>query len=130
VLQLLVYPMLDDRTPRRAVEHDYRMWSPRSNRFGWAAYLGAADPQVAVPARRQELNGLPPAWIGVGDRDILHDEDLAYAERLKDAGVPCQVEVVPGAFHVFDRVAIKAEVSQRFLASQCAGLRAALRPQG
>jgi acetyl esterase/lipase len=106
------------------------MWSPRSNRFGWAAYLGAADPQVAVPARRQELDGLPPAWIGVGDRDILHDEDLAYAERLKDAGVPCQVEVVPGAFHVFDRVAIKAEVSQRFLASQCAGLRAALRPQG
>ncbi|GAB4975117.1 hypothetical protein MAHJHV57_54280 [Mycobacterium avium subsp. hominissuis] len=31
-----------------------------------AAYLGDADPHVAVPARRDDLSGLPPAWIGVG----------------------------------------------------------------
>lgn len=129
-LQLLVYPMLDERTPRRAVNCDYRLWGPHSNRFGWAAYLGATDPQVAVPARRQDLTGLPPAWIGVGTRDLLHDEDLRYAERLLDAGVPCQVEVVPGAFHGFDHVAPKAAVSQRFFASQCAGLRAALHTPG
>jgi acetyl esterase/lipase len=129
-LQLLVYPMLDDRTQPRAVDRDYRMWSPTSNRFGWAAYLGAADPHVAVPARRQDLTGLPPAWIGVGTCDLLYDEDLAYAERLRNAGVPCQVEVVPGAFHGFDHVAPKAGVSQRFFASQCAGLRAALNTQG
>lgn len=129
-LQLLLYPMLDDRTPRRAVDGDYRLWSPRSNRFGWAAYLGATDPQIAVPARRRDLTELPPAWIGVGTRDLFHDEDLAYAERLRNAGVPCQVEVVPGAFHGFDQVAPKAAVSQRFFASQCAGLRAALNTQG
>jgi acetyl esterase/lipase len=122
--QLLVYPMLDDRSAHGS-RRDYRMWSPRSNRFGWAAYLGSADPEVAVPARRYDLAGLPPAWIGVGTRDLFHDEDLAFAQRLRSAGVACRVEVVPGAFHGFDRVAPKAPVSRDFFESHCAAVRAA-----
>jgi acetyl esterase/lipase len=129
-LQLLAYPMLDDRSGTGPKNPNYRLWSPKSNRFGWAAYLGDADPQVAVPARREDLSGLAPAWIGVGTNDLLHDEDLAYAERLTRAGVPCHVEVVPGAFHGFDVVAPKAKVSQAFFASQCANLRAALTTKG
>jgi acetyl esterase/lipase len=126
--QLLTYPMLDDRSSATAPSANYRLWDNRSNRFGWAAYLGNADPQVAVPARRDDLSGLPPAWIGVGTHDLFHDEDLAYAERLKAAGVPCQVEIVPGAFHGFDLIAPKLQVSQRFFDSQCDILRAALAP--
>ena len=109
---------------------NYRLWGPKSNRFGWAAYLGNADPQVAVPARRDDLSGLAPAWIGVGTNDLFHDEDLAYAERLTAAGVPCHVEVVPGAFHGFDLVVPKAAVSRSFFASQCASLRTALAATG
>ena len=129
VLQLLAYPMLDDRSEAVASIPNYRLWSPKSNRFGWAAYLGNADPQIAVPARRDDLSGLAPAWIGVGTHDLFHDEDLAYAERLTAAGVPCDVEVVPGAFHGFDAVVPKAAVSQSFFASQCASLRTALAPK-
>ena len=91
---------------------------------------GGADPQIAVPARHDDLSGLPPAWIGVGTHDLFHEEDVAYAERLTSAGVPCQVEVVSGAFHGFDQVLPKAAVSQAFFASQCASLRAALAPTG
>lgn len=131
--QLLVYPMLDDRTVTRT-DHDtrgVRVWTPRSNRFGWTSYLGGppgADvvPEYVVPARRQDLSGLPPAWIGVGDLDLFHDEDLRYAERLREAGVPCEVHVVPGAFHGFDALFRKAGVSQDFLATQVAVLREAL----
>jgi acetyl esterase/lipase len=131
--QLLVYPMLDDRsssTSRAPANPNQRMWSPRSNQFGWAAYLGDADPQVAVPARQDDLSGLPPAWIGVGSNDLFHDEDLAYAERLTDAGVPCEVEVVPGAFHGFDLAVPNARVSQQFSASQYDVLRSALHTAG
>ena len=128
--QLLVYPMLDDRSWMAADNPNYRLWNPRANRFGWTAYLGDADPQVAVPARRGDLSGLPPAWIGVGTNDLFHDEDLAYAERLTAAGVPCEVEVVPGAFHDFDLWASKSPVAQRFFNSQCEMLRAALAPVG
>jgi acetyl esterase/lipase len=126
VLQLLAYPMLDDRSGSGPDKPNYRLWSPKSNRFGWTAYLGNADPQVAVPARREDLSGLAPAWIGVGAHDLFHDEDLAYAERLTAAGVPCHVEVVPGAFHGFDQVVPKAAVSQGFFAGQCDSLRTAL----
>ncbi|SEH52066.1 Acetyl esterase/lipase [Mycolicibacterium rutilum] len=128
--QLLVYPMLDDRTVDRAEldKPGLRLWNKTSNKFGWSAYLGDADPEIAVPARRQDLAGLPPAWVGVGTFDLFHDEDLAYAERLKAAGVPCDVEVVEGAFHGFDGVAPKASVSRQFFESQCTMLQRALTP--
>lgn len=51
-----------------------------------------------------------------------------YAERLKKAGVPCHLEVVDGAFHVFDLLVPKAQVSQSFFDSQCANLRQAFAP--
>jgi acetyl esterase/lipase len=126
IFQLLAYPMLDDRSSATGRNRNHRLWNTRSNHFGWTAYLGGADPQVAVPGRRDDLAGLPPAWIGVGTHDLFHDEDLAYAERLRAAGVPCAVDVIPGAFHGFDLVAPKAQVSQRFFDAQCDGLRAAL----
>lgn len=126
LFQLLAYPMLDDRSSLTAENPNYRLWNTRSNQFGWTAYLGDADPQVAVPSRRDDLSGLAPAWIGVGTNDLFHDEDLAYAERLRAAGVPCEVEIIPGAFHGFDLVAPKVQVSQRFFDSQCEILRAAL----
>ena len=128
VCQVLAYPMLDDRSSATAAKPNYRLWSTRSNRFGWTAYLGDADPREAVPGRRDDLSGLAPAWIGVGTHDLFHDEDLAYARRLTEAGVPCHVEVVPRAFHGFDLVAPKARVSQRFFDSQCDNLRAAFAP--
>ena len=123
--QLLVYPMVDDRsaTKEGLDDHHHRLWTQKSNVYGWASYLGDADPNVAVPARNPDLGGLPPAWIGVGTNDLFHQEDLAYAERLTSAGVPCDVEVVPGAFHAFDGVVPKARVSQGFFASQVAWLR-------
>jgi acetyl esterase/lipase len=128
--QLLVYPMLDDRTVQRhgLDNPGHRLWNQSSNKLGWACYLGDADPDIAVPARRQDLGGLPPAWMGVGTLDLFHDEDLAYAERLRAAGVPCQVEVVSGAFHGFDGIVPKARVSQSFFNSQCAVLREAFAP--
>lgn len=123
VLQLLVYPMLDDRSATLPRHRGYRLWNSRSNLFAWAAYLGDADPQVAVPARRADLTGLPPAWIGVGELDLFHDENVAYADRLQQAGVPTQLETVPGAFHGFDLLMPKANVSKAFFAGQCAALR-------
>jgi acetyl esterase/lipase len=127
VLQLLVYPMLDDRTVLQSNVDGrmHRLKNQASNRFAWASYLGTADRVAAVPARHPDLTGLPPAWIGVGTLDLLHDAALEYAERLKDAGVPCTTEVVRGAFHCFDVVAPWTRVSRSFFASQCASLRAA-----
>lgn len=128
MFQLLVYPMLDDRSSVRAGSANamYRLWTEQSNRLGWEAYLGGADPQRAVPGRQRDLSRLPPAWIGVGTLDLLHDEDVDYARRLIAAGVPCTLEVVPGAFHGFDVVAPRAGVSRGFFNRQCEAMEAVL----
>ena len=131
--QLLIYPMLDDRTTARTDldARNMRIWTPKSNMYGWSAYLGAgvAGPDVspyAAAARRENLTGLPPAWIGVGTLDLFHDEDVTYARRLRDSGVPCELHVIPGAFHGFDAVYAKAGVSQQFWRQQAHALREAL----
>jgi acetyl esterase/lipase len=133
VLQLLVYPMLDDRTTTRTDidPRRLRMWSPHSNRFGWRAYLGPAAaagnvPPLAAPARYDDLSGLPPAWIGVGTNDLFHDEDVTYARRLQEAGVDCTLHVVPGAYHGFDATEPKSGLSQAFVEAQATALDAAL----
>jgi acetyl esterase/lipase len=133
VFQLLVYPMLDDRTVTRTDldERHYRLWNNKSNRFGWASYLGQAPgsdsvSELAAPARAEDLTGLPPAWIGVGSLDLFLDEDTTYAKRLRQAGVDCHLDIVDGAFHGFDRVAAKKPVAQAFLATQVDALVIAL----
>lgn len=130
-LQVLIYPMLDDRTALRAVdERNLRAWDSASNRVGWSRYLGhAPGPAVsdhAAAARCVDLRGLPPAWIGVGTLDLFHDEDVAYAERLREAGVATELAIVPGAFHAFDALVPRAEVSRRFVASYRAAIARAL----
>ena len=133
VFQLLSYPMLDDRTVLRTDldERDFRLWNNTSNRLGWESYLATAPggdgvSGFAAPARHDDLVGLPPAWVGVGSLDLFHDEDLAYAARLRQAGVPCEVAVVDGAFHGFDSVVPRAGVSQRYRAEQVHALAGAL----
>jgi acetyl esterase/lipase len=133
VLQLLVYPMLDDRTVARRDldESGYRLWNNASNALGWRSYLGAepgsADlPDHAVPARAEDLRGLPPAWLGVGTLDLFLDEDLAYAARLEEAGVPVELTVLDGAFHGFDRLAPRSTPARQLRAAQLDALRAAL----
>ena len=112
--QVLVYPMLDDRTASTPSGRRFVLWSERDNQRAWDLYLGSADRNVAVPARRGDLGGLPPTWLGVGTCDLFHDETLDYARRLRAADVPCEVEIAPGAFHAFDQLAPKAPTTQRF----------------
>jgi acetyl esterase/lipase len=133
--QLLVYPMIDDRTVVREgpAPKGARVWTPASNRYGWTSYLGcepgsAGVSEYAAPARRTDVAGLPPAWIGVGTLDLFHDEDVRYAHRLRAAGVECTLHVVEGAFHGFDAVMPRRPVSRAFWREQATALHRALSP--
>ncbi len=133
--QILVYPMLDDRTVRRSTATSARGWTPQDNSFGWHSYLGhepgAGDVSAyAAPARRADLSGLPPTWIGVGTADLFHDECVDYANRLRAAGVPTQLRTVLGGFHGFDVVGARTAVVRQFRADQLATMRRLLASQG
>ncbi len=62
----------------------------------------------------------------MGTLDLFHDEDLAYAARLRDAGVSAEVLEVPGVFHGFDAVFRNARITGEFHAAAAEALRAAL----
>lgn len=136
VFQLLIYPMLDDRTgsTRPVPPHiGTFVWTAESNRFGWTSLLGipAGLPDVppgSVPARVENLAGLPPAFIIVGAIDLFVDEDIEYARRLVAAGVPTELHVIPGAYHAYDLLVPNAKVSVRFTDYWTTALRRALAP--
>jgi acetyl esterase/lipase len=107
-LQLLAYPMLDDReqTPSiRAIEDPghWGLWHLKAQRMCWQAYLGPlagdAVPPTAAPARARDLSGLAPAFLAIGDVDAYLDENLQYAARLSNSGVPTELHVYPGVIH-------------------------------
>jgi len=133
VFQLLIYPQLDDRTgsttPASPAIGRF-LWTASANRLAWSSLLGvpAGSPSVpvtAVPARVASVDGLPPAWIGVGSIDLFVEEDMEYAHQLIHAGVATELLVVPGAFHGFDILVPDAEASKRFSASWKVALRKA-----
>lgn len=130
--QMLTYPMIDDRTAQRT-DLDVmpvKLWNQTCNRFAWSSYLGGATGDdvhpYAAPSRAEDLSDLPPAWIGVGTLDLFHDEAVEYARRLHEAGVPCDLEVVEGAYHGFD--VGSAPVAQDFHRSRIEALKAVIDP--
>ncbi len=132
VLQLLLYPMLDDRNTSRSshLVHDERLWDRASNLMAWRAYLGDGwrtddVSPLAAPARADDLTALPPAYVAVGDLDGFRDEDIEYAARLARAGVPTELHVYPGAPHGFDLFNPEAAVSRRWLRDRDDALRRA-----
>ncbi len=132
--QVLKYPMLDDRTAtKRELDDTTFVWNNTSNHFGWKSYLDAEPgsqnlPEYAVPARRENLSGLPPAYIAVGEIDLFFNEDKQYADRLSAAAVEIEFNSYPGFPHAGELVSPEASVSKRFQSDLMAWLKARLQP--
>jgi triacylglycerol lipase len=123
-------PMLDDRTAGAAGSATGEfVWRGTDNRFAWGCLLGETPrtevPCYAAAARADSLAGFPPTFLAVGALDLFLAEDLAFAGRLAEAGVPIELHVYPGAFHGF-QVAPGAAVAERYLSDQAAAVSAAL----
>jgi acetyl esterase len=58
-----------------------------------------ADP-LASPLLAEDLRGMPPTYLATAGFDPLRDEGAAYAERLREAGVPvayhCHTDLIHG----------------------------------
>jgi triacylglycerol lipase len=129
--QVLVYPMLDHRTGGDACRWNNRatgefVWTRAANRFGWEALRGDYTPDDArkgwfSPALADDLSGLPPTLLLTGSLDLFFDEDLDYARRLVDAGVPVELHSYAGAIHGFN-VVQEAAVSQAFTRDLLGGI--------
>ncbi|KAF9878870.1 hypothetical protein CkaCkLH20_03770 [Colletotrichum karsti] len=118
--QMLIYPMLDDRTKVEADNplSQFLTWTSRANQIGWNAYLegrsGEADiSEYAAPARAANVEGLPSTYIDVGGLDLFCAESVTFARRLVAANVQTELHVYPGLPHIFDLYAANIEGTQR-----------------
>jgi acetyl esterase len=107
--QLLIYPTV---APAENSEfdsytsngHGY-MTTAASMRWFYQQYLadpaGERDNPYAFPLRAKDLRGLPPAHVVTAQYDPLHDEGVAYATALAEAGVETTTADYSGVIHGF-----------------------------
>ncbi|KAL4886092.1 Alpha/Beta hydrolase protein [Aspergillus karnatakaensis] len=107
--QVLIYPTLDDRVPstKNDPRGDLLLWREEYSVITWNAYLGeghaekdsAELPNNSVPARVEDLSGLPSTYMDIGTLDLFLEENMTYASRLVKAGVEVELHVQPGLPH-------------------------------
>jgi acetyl esterase len=104
--QVLIYPVTDHdfaRASYRDNGKDYFLTTEAMQWF-WDHYVperGRRDDWSAAPLRAEKLSGLPPATVITAGYDPLRDEGEAYAERLREAGVPTTLSRYDGQIHGF-----------------------------
>lgn len=113
--QMLLYPMLDDRSGTRARQEVFELgiWDPEANAEAWRYLLGDAVgtdeiSPYAAPSRAADLSELPPTYIDIGSLDLFFAETFELAQRLRNSGVTVELHLYPGAYHGFDQVAYNA----------------------
>ena len=127
--QLLIYPMIDDRhdTPSGQMQIPPQFWTRDVSLLAWSMYVEEEGASIyAAAARAGDVSRLPPAYIMVGELDLFRDENIAYAQRLTEAGVAVDFALFPGAPHGFDMLVPEAQVSKRALEHQLSALRQVL----
>ncbi len=133
VLQVLVYPVTDHAMDtasyaRHGSGPDTFLTTGEMTWF-WELYIAdparRADPE-ASPLRAKDLSGLPPAIVLTAGYDPLRDEGIAYAERLRAAGVPVTHHHYEDMIHAFFTLVNLLERGDEAVAQVGADIRAAL----
>lgn len=123
-LQLLIYPGTtahQDTDSHRRYAHGLVLEEPSITWF-FAQYI--ADPKDRedwrfAPLLAPDVDDVAPAWIGLAECDPLVDEGVEYADKLRMAGVPVELEIYKGVTHEFvkmGRVIAEARHAHRDMA--------------
>ncbi len=104
--QVLIYPVTDNSMKQKSIE-EYKdsVWSKSANRHMWNLYLKNGYQgmrKYAVPLKSDNFKDLPAAYVEPCEMDTLRDEGIEYAQKLMEAGIPTELNVIKGAYHGFD----------------------------
>ena len=129
--QLLVYPVTHCNYTTGSYQRyaEGYLLSRDGMRWYWDHYLhtpaDASNP-YAAPLVAQNLSGVPPALIITAECDPLCDEGAAYAQRLKEAGVPTTYSCYDGMIHGFFALPTMLDKGKQAVAEASAALQTAL----
>ncbi len=104
-LQLLFYPGVaqkQDTPSHKAFGQGLVLEAPHIKYF-FDHYIDVADrgDWRFAPLNAADAEGVAPAWIGLAECDPLVDEGIAYADKLRAAGVAVDIEIYRGVTHEF-----------------------------
>jgi len=104
--QMLLFPVTQIGAETKSLREFAENYFLERKTLDWfyAHYLPTnadkSDPRVS-PLLAHDLSGLPPAFVMLAGFDPLHDEGLAYAEKLRAAGVGVTLADYPDMVHDF-----------------------------
>ncbi len=105
-LQLLIYP--GTTAHQDTASHQRHAHGPLLTKamidFFFAQYVRTPadrDDWRFAPLLADDVDGVAPAWIGLAECDAVVDEGIAYADKLRAAGVPVDLEIYRGVIHEF-----------------------------
>jgi len=133
VFQLLLSPCTDFsvKHPSRIEFADDRLVPAEMVDMAMDAYAppgtDRTDPRCS-PLLSLDLSGLPPAYILASEYDFLRDEEQAYTDRLRDAGVDVIYRCWPGTVHNFFSMHDHLDIAREAMAEAARALRVALHP--
>lgn len=130
--QALIYPVVDSDPNRPSYRAGRDPFLIRDNMIYYLnAYLQGrfdiSDPR-AMPMRVKSTAGLPPAYVLAADHDVLLDDAVDYAAKLKAGGVATELRVVAGAIHGFLRARAYSELARREFSRMSEWIAGRLRP--
>lgn len=129
--QMLLFPVTHidaDTVSRREFAEGYFLEGKTIEWFFdqyFEAGADTSDPK-ASPLLTEKFGGLPPAYVMVAGFDPLHDEGVAYAEKLRDAGVAVTLDDYPDMVHDFIYLQAVLPQAAEALCTAAKALRAAL----
>lgn len=104
-LQLLIYPgtCAHQDTESHRIHADDFILGRRQIAWFFDQYI---DPDQRedwrfAPLLAVDVEGTAPAWVALAECDPLHDEGMAYADKLRMAGVPVDLDIYRGVSHGF-----------------------------
>jgi acetyl esterase len=127
-LQVLFYPVIERRFDTASyLAAGEGLLTGDMMRFFWDQYLGTREADaLAAPIRAESLAGLPPATVILAGHDPLHDEGLAYALALREAGVQTDLHDFAGGVHGFASFAGLAPIADNAMTLAAYALRVGL----
>jgi acetyl esterase len=131
-LQLLFYPGCGARqnTPSHQAFAEGFMLDEATVNWFFANYIAPADRQDwrFAPLNASDHDGLAPTWIGLAECDPLVDEGVHYADVLRSAGVPVDLEIYRGVVHGFIQLGRAIPEARQAHADAARALKAAFQP--
>lgn len=130
-LQLLVYPgtTAHQDTPSHAAYADDPMLDRLQIDWFFAQYIDPAQREDwrFAPLLADDVDGVASAWVALAECDPLVDEGVMYADRLRMAGVPVDLEIYRGVVHGFVQMGRALPEARRFHHDAAQALREALK---